>query len=45
MKQNWSEEELAAHWSLSKDDRNQIDLRTDHGRLGFAIFLKYMGSW
>ena len=42
MKQNWSEEELAVHWSLSKDESNQIDSRTDHGLLGFAVLLKYI---
>ncbi len=42
MKQNWSEDELAVHWSLSDDEKDQIDSRTDHGRLGFAVLLKYL---
>jgi hypothetical protein len=41
MKQNWSESELEELWSPADLERTLIDQRTEHGRLGFAILLKF----
>ncbi len=41
MKQNWSDSELDEFWSPADLERTLLDQRTEHGRLGFAILLKF----
>lgn len=41
MRWQWSEDELHAHWFLSPDERDLLSNKTKHGRLGFAILLKF----
>ena len=41
MKQCWSSTELAQFWSLSGDEKQLSDQRTQQGRLGLAILLKF----
>ena len=41
MKWHWSKDELETQWSLSPDELALLPSRTDSGRLGFAISLKF----
>ena len=41
MKQCWSSSELAQFWSLSGDEKQLSDQRTQQGRLGLAVLLKF----
>ena len=41
MKWRWSKDELGTQWSLSPDELALLPSRTDSGRLGFAISLKF----
>jgi hypothetical protein len=41
VKRHWNEEELEAHWLLTTEERTLMAGRTDHGRLGFAVMLKF----
>ncbi len=41
MKRNWEEQELAEHWSLTHDEFELVQNRTDRSRLGFAALLKF----
>lgn len=41
MKWHWSEDELEMQWSLSAEESALLPGRTDSGRLGFAILLKF----
>ena len=41
MKWHWSEDELETQWSLSVEESALLPSRTDSGRLGFAILLKF----
>ena len=41
MKQCWSSSELAEFWSLSGDEKQLSDQRTQQGQLGFAVLLKF----
>ena len=41
MKQCWSDSELAESWTLSDDEKQLSDQRTQQGRLGLAVLLKF----
>jgi hypothetical protein len=41
MKWHWQQEELCEHWSLNIEELRLMAGRTDHGRLGFVIMLKF----
>ena len=41
MKQCWSSSELGQFWSLGGDERQLSDQRTQQGRLGLAVLLKF----
>lgn len=41
MKWQWNEDELHAHWFLSSDELALLTKKTQHGRLGFVILLKF----
>ena len=41
VKWHWSEDELETRWSLSVVELALLPSRTDSGRLGFAILLKF----
>ena len=41
MKQCWSGSELAQFWSLGGDERQLSDQRTQQGRLGLVVLLKF----
>ena len=41
MKQCWSGSELAQFWSLSGDEKQLSDQRTQQGRLGLVVLLKF----
>ena len=41
MKQCWSASELAESWTLSDDEKQLSDQRTQQGRLGLALLLKF----
>ena len=41
MKQCWSTRELAESWTLSDDEKQLSDQRTQQGRLGLAVLLKF----
>jgi hypothetical protein len=41
VKWRWSKDELETQWSLSPDELALLPSRTDSGRLGFAISLKF----
>ncbi len=41
MKQNWSESDLDEFWNPTDVESTLLDQRTEHGRLGFAILLKF----
>lgn len=42
MKQHWNEQELAAQWTLTEAEKQLLNQRTDRGRIGFAVFLKFL---
>jgi TnpA family transposase len=41
MRQSWSEEELAEHWSLLPDERRLLGKKINKNRLIFAMMLKF----
>ena len=41
MKRRWDEQELGESWSLSHDEFELLQNRTDRGRIGFAVLLKF----
>lgn len=41
MKWHWNESELVASWTLSSAELSLLSNRTGHGRLGFAVLLKF----
>ncbi len=41
MKQYWSEHELVEFWTLTDVERQLSDQRTQRGRLGLAVLLKF----
>ncbi len=41
MKRHWDERELAEHWSLTHDEFEMLQNRTDRNRIGFAVLLKF----
>ena len=41
MKRNWSDDELAAQWSLSPKELALLPNRVGHNRFGFAVQLKF----
>ena len=41
MKRNWSDDELAAQWSLSPEELALLPNRVGHNRFGFAVQLKF----
>ena len=42
MKQHWNERELVEQWTLTEAEKELLNQRTDHGRIGFAVLLKYL---
>lgn len=40
MKRDWSSDELAEHWTLTPDEKNQVLAKRGPSRLGFAVLLK-----
>ena len=41
MRQCWNTRELAESWTLSDDEKQLLDQRTQQGRLGLAVLLKF----
>ena len=41
MKQRWEEEDLVDHWTLTDADKKLFFQRTDRGRFGLAVLLKF----
>lgn len=41
MKRNWSDDELAAQWSLSPEELALLPNHVGHNRFGFAVQLKF----
>ena len=41
MKRRWDDVELNEYWSLSHDEFELLTNRTERGRLGFAVLLKF----
>ena len=41
MKQRWEEEDLVGHWTLTGTDKKLFFQRTDRGRFGLAVLLKF----
>jgi len=41
VKWHWQKEELREHWSLSAEELHLVAGRTDHGRMGFVVMLKF----
>jgi hypothetical protein len=41
MKQHWNKQELVEHWTLTDSDKQLLDQRTERGRLGLAVLLKF----
>jgi hypothetical protein len=41
LKWQWQEDELHAHWLLTIEESELLYKKTPHGRLGFAVLLKY----
>ena len=41
MKRHWGEQELAERWSLTHDEFELLQHRTERSRLGFAVLLKF----
>lgn len=37
----WRDEALDIHWFLTSEERELLYKKTTHGRLGFAVLLKY----
>ena len=42
MKQHWHEQELVEQWTLSGAETQLLKQRTDRGRIGFAVLLKFL---
>lgn len=41
MKQRWNEQELIQHWTLTETEKPLLEQRTERGRLGLAVLLKF----
>ena len=41
MKWQWQDDELHSYWFITEDERQLIHKKTNHGRLGFIILLKF----
>ena len=41
MKHDWTDEELLEHWTLSETELPLLANKTEIGRLGFAVLLKF----
>jgi hypothetical protein len=41
MKQNWTERELVEFWTLSDSEKQLLEQRTESGRLGYAVLIKF----
>jgi hypothetical protein len=41
MKQRWCDEELVECWTLTETEWQLIDQRSERGRLGFTVLLKF----
>ena len=41
MKQNWSEQELVEFWTLTDSEKQLLEQRTESGRLGYAVLIKF----
>ena len=41
MKQCWSDNELTESWTLGDDEKQLSDQRTQQGRLGLTLLLKF----
>ncbi len=41
MKQRWEEEDLVDHWTLTDTDKKRFFQRTERGRFGLAVLLKF----
>jgi hypothetical protein len=41
MKQRWNEQELIQHWTLTEAEKPLLEQRTERGRLGLAVLLKF----
>ena len=41
MKQRWTEQELVAYWDLTEPEKQLLEQRTERGRLGLAVMLKF----
>ncbi len=41
MKHEWSDEELSKNWAISEAEANLLENKTEIGRLGFAVLLKF----
>jgi hypothetical protein len=44
MKWHWQKDELCEHWSLSVEELHLVAGRTDNGRMGFVVMLKFFQS-
>ncbi len=42
MKRHWNEQELVEQWTLTVTEKQHVNQRTDRGRIGFAVFLKFL---
>lgn len=42
MKQYWNEQELIDQWTLAEEEKELLNQRTDRGRIGCAILLKFL---
>ena len=42
MKQHWNEQELVEQWTLTEAEKELLNQRTDRGRMGFAVLLKFL---
>ena len=41
MKQHWNAQELVEFWTLRESEKQLLDQRTERGRLGLAVMLKF----
>ncbi len=41
MKQNWTEQELVEFWTLTDSEKQLLEQRTESGRLGYAVLIKF----
>lgn len=41
MKRCWNEQELVEHWTLCDAEEGLLANRTDRGRIGVAVLLKF----